>query len=81
MTATRWDIRNEGRAWNGDEAWDRFMLTPEKFEMFEGKLFWSDEDRESLLGLLLENVGADRTVQLGDPDVWRAAIAKLPQRS
>jgi hypothetical protein len=27
--------------------------------------------------LLLENVGADRAVQLGDPDVWRAAVAKL----
>jgi hypothetical protein len=28
--------------------------------------------------LLLENVGADRAVQLGDPEVWRAAVAKLP---
>jgi hypothetical protein len=47
--------------------------------MFEGKLFWSDEDRENLLGLLLENIGADRAVQLGDPEVWRAAVAKLPR--
>jgi hypothetical protein len=56
---------------------ERFQLTPEKFEMVGGKLFWSDEDRETLLGLLLENVGADRAVQFGDPDVWRAAVAKL----
>jgi hypothetical protein len=80
MTAkVKWDIRRKGRAWRGDEAWDRFQLTPEKFEMFDGKLFWSDEARENLLGLLLENVGADRAVRLGDPEVWRAAVAKLPK--
>lgn len=45
--------------------------------MVEGKLLWSEEDRETLLGLLLENVGADRAVGLGDPDVWRLAVAKL----
>jgi hypothetical protein len=81
MTAKpTWDIRNEGRAWRGDEAWDRYQLTPEKFEMIDGKLLWSDEDRETLLALLLENVGADRAVQLGDPQVWCAAVAKLPRR-
>ena len=74
---TRWNIRNEGRAWAGSEAMDRYQMTPEKFEMVKGKLFWSDKDRETLLALLLENVGADRAVQLGDPEVWRAAIAKL----
>jgi hypothetical protein len=77
----QWDIRNEGRSWRGDEAWDRYQLTPEKFEMIDGKLLWSDEDRETLLALLLENVGADRAVQLGDPEVWRAAVAKLPRPS
>jgi hypothetical protein len=45
--------------------------------MVGGKLLWSDEDRETLLCLLLENVGADRAVQFGDPNVWRAAVAKL----
>lgn len=77
MTKIRWDIRNEGRAWEEGEAMDRYFLTPEKFEMVGGKLLWSDEDRETLLGLLLENVGADRAVRFGDPDVWRAAVAKL----
>jgi hypothetical protein len=31
----------------------------------------------TLLGLLLENVGVDRAVRLGDPKVWRAAVADL----
>jgi hypothetical protein len=40
--------------------------------MVDGKLLWSGEDGETLLALLLENVGADRAAQLGDPEVWRA---------
>ena len=77
MPEIQWDIRNEGRSWAAGEAMDRYSLTPEKLEMVDGKLLWSDEDRENLLGLLLENVGADRAVRLGDPAVWRSAVAKL----
>jgi hypothetical protein len=79
MTKPKWDIRIEGRAWGKDEAWARFVLRPEKIEMVKGKLLSTEEDRETLLALLLENVGADRAVQLGDPEVWRAAVAKLPR--
>jgi hypothetical protein len=75
----KWDIRNEGRAWKSDEAFDRYMLKPHKIELIKGKLLFSSKEREILLGLLLENVGADRAVQLGDPEVWRAAVAKLPR--
>jgi hypothetical protein len=78
MSKIEWKILNEGRAWRGEEARERFALTPEKLEMVYGKLLWSDEEREKLLGLLLENVGADRTVQFGDPEIWRVAVAKLP---
>jgi len=74
----QWDIRRTGRAWRGDEARERFSLTPEKFEMVKGQLFWSDEQRVTLLALLLENVGVDRAVRLGDPTVWRAAVGDLP---
>jgi hypothetical protein len=77
MKDSDWDIRREGRAWEEDEAMQRYELTPEKMEMFEGKLLWYDEDRIKLLGLLLENVGADRAVRLGNPDVWRAAVRSL----
>jgi hypothetical protein len=79
MSKLRWDIRNEGRAWDKGEAWERFELVPEKFEMLQGQLSLSQEERENLLGVLLELIGADHAVQLGGPDVWRTAIAKLPE--
>ena len=75
----KWEIRTQGRAWGKDEAWERYQLKPHKLELVKGKLLSSDEERETLLCLLLENVGADRAVQFGDPDIWRQAVAKLPR--
>jgi hypothetical protein len=72
-----WDIRREGRAW-GAEAMTRYALTPEKLEMNRGRLLWDDEQRLALLGLLLENLGADAAVRMGNPDVWREAVRHLP---
>ena len=71
-----WNIRADGRAWR-DEAMDRYALAPEKLEMIDGKLLGNDKERLTLLALLLENVGANAAVRLGDPAVWRAAVAKL----
>jgi hypothetical protein len=79
MSTSQWDIKNKGRPWNREEAWQRFELLPEKNEMINGQLTWSDEEREHVLGLLLELVGADKAVQLGNAEVWRAAVAKLPR--
>ena len=73
----KWNIGREGRAWSGDEALGRWELTPERFEMFDGKLFLDQEERLMLLGLLLENIGVDAAVRLGDPAVWREAVATL----
>lgn len=73
-----WDIRRQGRAWTASEAPARWALTPEKIEMADGLLFWTDEQRLTMLALLLENVGADAAVRLGDPDVWRTAVRSLP---
>jgi len=79
MKKPAWDIRRKGRAWSPEE-WDvRRELTPEKIELSRGKLFWTDEDRLSMLALLLENLGADQAVRLGDPRVWREAIARLDE--
>ena len=79
MKDSEWDIRQEGRAWQDDEAMQRYQLTPEKMEMIKGRLLWDDEDRVKLLGLLLENVGAGRAVRLGSPRVWREAVEALGQ--
>ena len=73
-----WNIRREGRRWTGDEGFERFAHTPEKIEMIDGRLFWDDDQRLIMLGLLLENVGADAAVRLGNPAVWREAVARLP---
>src|SRR6185503_10863337 len=62
MPAVRWNIGRQGRAWSGDEARERWELTPEKFEMDRGKLFWDETQRLTLLALLLENVGVDQAV-------------------
>ncbi len=79
MSGVRWDIRREGRAWNGPEFRARLALTPEKFEVWEGRLFFDDQQRLDLLAMLLENVGVDRAVRLGNPAVWREAVSSLPE--
>ena len=72
-----WDIRRQGRAWTGAEALGRFELAPERIEMIGGKLLLDEDERLTLLGLLLENVGVDAALKLGDPAVWREAVCKL----
>ena len=72
-----WNIQRRGRTWTDGEALPRFDLTPERIEMVKGKLFDRDEQRLMMLGLLLENMGADAAVRLGDPQVWRDAVATL----
>ena len=74
-----WNIAREGRSWR-KEAMQRWELTPEKIEMVDGKLFDSDEQRLMMLGMLLENLGADAAVRLGDPQIWREAVAALPHK-
>ena len=37
-------------------------------------MFWNDEQRRNMLALLLENIGMDAAVSLGDPVLWKQAI-------
>jgi len=69
-----WRIERKGRAWERDEVWPRYEMAPERLELIEGTLLWDDESRQTLLGLLLENLGADAAVRLGDPRVWIEAV-------
>ena len=72
-----WDIRNEGRAWKTEEIEYKYQtICPEKIELIEGKLFWSDRQRLSMIGLLLENMGVDVVVKFGDIEVWKEAIRR-----
>lgn len=57
----------------------RYDLSPEKIEMIHGKLFCSEEERLMMVGLLLENLGVDKVMQLGDPRMWKEAAAALPE--
>jgi len=72
-----WDIRREGRVWH--DQMQHYYRTPAKIECVDGKLFWNEEDRLTLLALLLENIGVDAAVRFGDPKVWRDAVAALPK--
>ena len=77
MPDIEWDIRREGRAWDPEEVPARYRVIPEKIELILGRLYWSETDRLNMLALLLENVGVDKAVRLGNPDVWREAISRL----
>ena len=77
MAEAQWDIRREERAWQGAEAQRRYNLLPEKTEMFGGRLYLDEQERLVVLALLLENVGMDAALRLGDPQLWREAIAAL----
>lgn len=77
MSLASWHIGRTGRAWTHEEFETGYFALPEKMEVSEGKLFWSEEDRLNMLGLVLINVGVDRAIRLGDPRVWQAAIAEL----
>ena len=69
------NIQRQGRKWNRAEIEQKYHdLCPEKIELIEGKMFWSDEQRVNMLALLLENVGIDAAVKLGDPALWKQAI-------
>ena len=76
---TEWDIRREGRVWSHEEFNRRIYQAPEKIE-FTGGIFTYDEDRLTVLAMLLENLGIDKAVQLGNLEDWKSAIAELESK-
>ena len=69
------NIQRQGREWSRAEVEQKYhKLCPEKIELIEGKMFWTDEQRLNMLALLLENVGIDAAVSLGNPALWKKAI-------
>jgi hypothetical protein len=71
-----WDIRHEGRSWTAEEFTSRVeRLLGVDVEVSEGKLFGSDKTRRLILGMLLENLGLDAVVRVGDLALWKEAVA------
>jgi hypothetical protein len=73
MMDSDWHIGRLPHEW-GEKALSRLDFCPEKFEVIDGELLLSEEERVNLLGALLELVGTDRAVQLGDATVWRKSV-------
>lgn len=71
-----WNIGREGREWRGEEFNRRINQAPEKIE-FKGGIFIYEHERLTVLAMLLENLGIDKAVRLGDPTDWKEAVAQL----
>ena len=66
-----WNIRRHGQP----ITIEQYRSLPEApLELLSGYLYASEEDRLALLGALLQNVGVEAAVRLGDLAVWREAI-------
>ena len=73
----QWKINPEPAALTSEEFRARYdhANMPEKFEMFRGKLFWSQEQRLHLLAMLLESEGLRTALGLCPPEAVRVAVA------
>ncbi|HEY8188827.1 MAG TPA: hypothetical protein VIF64_22360 [Pyrinomonadaceae bacterium] len=71
-----WKIEREGHEWKGEEFDKRIYQAPEKIE-YVGGIFIDERQRLTVLAMLLENLGIDKAVLLGDPKDWKAALADL----
>ena len=76
MEINDWDIGRKGKQWTHEKFERRCYQAPEKIE-FVGGIFTDEEERMTVLAMLLENLGIDKAVQLGDLTDWKAAIADL----
>ena len=73
------DVRREGRRWTREEFDARIYQAPEKIE-FVGGIFTNEQQRLTVLGMLLENLGIDKAVRFGNLADWKAAIADLEKQ-
>lgn len=81
MPDIAWDIRREGRKWTAEEAELRSChAIPDRPEIHNGMLYFTDEERLAVVACLLENLGLDRVVRsLGLPELWQEAIKTAKQ--
>jgi hypothetical protein len=69
-----WDIGLEGRTWDVNYFLSLDGVLPEKMELIDGKLFWSDRERLGMLAAMLEQVGLREAVKLAPKDLWLEAL-------
>ncbi len=64
-----WKFDREGRAWHGDETLERNNLLPDsaRIEIHQGKLLFSDDERMTLLAMLIENIGIAKLIEFLSP--------------
>ena len=74
-----WKIGRKGREWRGEEFMKRLDQAPEKIE-YKGGIFIYEHERLTVLAMLLENLGIDKAVQLGNLEDWKAAVADFEQQ-
>jgi hypothetical protein len=77
MQKIKYKINRQGRAWTSREILPRLRAFPAKAELIDGKLFWTEEERETALALLLELIGIDKAIRFGDLQMWKEAIEDL----
>lgn len=70
-----WQIGRTGKNWTGPEVLQKLNQLPGRLELVDGKLCFNEEERRTLLAGLLENVGMDEVLTLGDIQDWREALA------
>jgi hypothetical protein len=80
MQKIKYKISRQGRAWTRKEILPRLRAFPAKVELIDGKLFWTEAERETALALLLELVGIDKAIRFGDLQVWKDAIEDLEKQ-
>jgi hypothetical protein len=74
-----WDIGLEGRRWTVDHWLALGSALPEKFELIDGKLFWSERERLGMLAAMLEQVGLVAAVKLAPKELWLEALRRAEE--
>lgn len=66
----------DGRLWKVTRFDELETVLPEKMELIEGKLFWSERHRLGMLGAMLEQVGLAEAVKLAPKELWEEALRR-----
>jgi hypothetical protein len=75
-----WNIKRKGRKISVAELEEKLADGPEKMELIDGKLYWAENERMTMLGLLIENFGIDKALKFGDLKLWKEAISEIENK-